>query len=577
MPFAPTFHEDLHMVVRLVMLLAGGALGALTLVVTRQGTSYSFAQTTLGGTTVLLVGGWAPMLAAALLPRRRLGPAALLFLTGAAWFVAEWDNPGSTAPIFTLALVCAGVAPAVVAHTVAVYGGLTRASRVMAVSGYAVTLGLQGIATALWFRPDPVTCDCPDNLIAIADEPARLAEMSRLGVWAGLVWSVAAAALLGWRLLSATRARLRATGAATMCGLAFLGLTAAYHARGLDAGLLGSDRTDRHLWVAEGLALMALGASVVADLARVRRMRRQLTGVVTGLRAVGGASDLRESLARRLGDPDLVIAYPVDDGAGYLDERGHPVDLDTLRDRETTPVRRGGSLLAVVAHRSGLDAREIDSLVSAVHLALDHERLNAQALAQLADLRASGARIVAAGDAERRRIERDLHDGAQQHLVALLLQIELLRARAPDEPGLADAAESLRTAADRLRTTARQLSTVLLDSAGLTAALAALAETRPLTVTAVPSQRLPPILEATVYLLAERASRCGPSEVAVTATSTRVMATLRVEGDVELGEVADRVTALDGQAVRLRDGGATILEVSLRLGAAEDYSFSSGA
>lgn len=288
-------------------------------------------------------------------------------------------------------------------------------------------------------------------------------------------------------------------------------------------------------------------------------------------------SDLHQSLAARLGDPDLLIAYPVDDGTRYLDDRGHPVDLDKLGDRETTPIRRGRTLLAVVAHRSGLDPREIDGLASAVHLALDHERLNAEALAQLADLRASGARIVAAGDAERRKIERDLHDGAQQHLVALLLHVDLLRARAADDPGLASAAQSLGRAVDQLRTTARQLSSVLLDSAGLAVALAALAETRPLTVTAIPSQRLPQIVEATVYLLAERASRCGPVEVAVATTSSHVTTTLRAEGDVDLDEVADRVIALDGEVVRSRDEGTPLIEISLPLDVAEGHSFSSGA
>ena len=85
----------------------------------------------------------------------------------------------------------------------------------------------------------------------------------------------------------------------------------------------------------------------------------------------------------------------------------------------------------MILHRSDLldNPELIEEVASAARLALENERLQAEARAQLEDLRSSRARIIEAGDAERRRLERDLHDGAQQRLVGLSLALRLLRGR----------------------------------------------------------------------------------------------------------------------------------------------------
>ena len=126
-------------------------------------------------------------------------------------------------------------------------------------------------------------------------------------------------------------------------------------------------------------------------------------------------------LAVRLGDPDLVLAFSVDDGARFVDAAARPVSTAAPAGRQLTPLEHAGRPLAVLVHRAGaLSGRDAaDELVAAIHLGLEHERLRAEALAQVEDLRASGLRLVETGDAERRRLERDLHDGAQQRLVGL--------------------------------------------------------------------------------------------------------------------------------------------------------------
>src|SRR5262249_43294879 len=127
-----------------------------------------------------------------------------------------------------------------------------------------------------------------------------------------------------------------------------------------------------------------------------------------------------------LRDPSLQLAYPLADGK-IADARCRTVDLTG----EVTPILRGGQRVALLSHRPGLLAEPAlaEEVAATARLALENERLQAEAWSQLEDLRASRARIVQAGDAERRRLARDLHDGAQQRLVTLSLALRLARTR----------------------------------------------------------------------------------------------------------------------------------------------------
>ena len=136
---------------------------------------------------------------------------------------------------------------------------------------------------------------------------------------------------------------------------------------------------------------------------------------------VSKTGDLRAALARAIHDPTLRLAFPTPDGDGYVDPAGRP-------GRGCPPeVHARGVTRVVSADRHHRSARSrpgcrpalVDSAVAASRFALENERLTAELRAQLDEVRASRARIVAATDEERRRLERDLHDGAQQRLVAL--------------------------------------------------------------------------------------------------------------------------------------------------------------
>src|SRR5205814_1618063 len=134
-------------------------------------------------------------------------------------------------------------------------------------------------------------------------------------------------------------------------------------------------------------------------------------------------------------DPELAIAYPLTGSGRLVDAFGRPVELTAGRARTT--LVSGGRSVAVLGHAPGLldDEQLVEEVTRAARLGLEHERLQAEVRAHLEELRASRARIIAAGDAERKRLERDLHDGAQQRLVALALALRLLPSQLSPQAG----------------------------------------------------------------------------------------------------------------------------------------------
>jgi signal transduction histidine kinase len=211
----------------------------------------------------------------------------------------------------------------------------------------------------------------------------------------------------------------------------------------------------------------------------------------------------------------------------------------------------------------------LHSAGAAARLALENERLQAELRAQLAELRASRARIVSAGDEERRRLERNLHDGAQQRLLSLGLALQLARTHlGPDANGaaelLVEADGELRAALDELRELAQGIHPAVLTEQGLGPAIRSLAERSPVPVAiaGVPERRLPAPAEAASYFLVSEAlanvakyARASHVRVSVEQVGTRVLIDVDDDGvggaDPSRGSglrgLADRVHALDGE------------------------------
>ena len=172
-------------------------------------------------------------------------------------------------------------------------------------------------------------------------------------------------------------------------------------------------------------------------------MRSSLSraGAVSALFERLGGVSARDALAEALGDESLALAYWLPDSGRYVDARGHTVALPAPDGgRAVTEIARDGAPVAAIVHDPALleDRELVRTAGAAAALALENERLAAEVRARYDDLRAASARLVAAGDAARRRIERDLHDGAQQRLVSLSITLNLARRHA--EPGSRTAA-----------------------------------------------------------------------------------------------------------------------------------------
>jgi signal transduction histidine kinase len=208
---------------------------------------------------------------------------------------------------------------------------------------------------------------------------------------------------------------------------------------------------------------------------------------------------LQRALGRALGDQSLKIAYaPVGPpGPG----------------RAMTPVERGGREVAALEYDEALedDPELVEAVAAAAAMALENEHLHAESDARLEELRASRERLVAAGDAERRRLERNLHDGAQQRLVALSLQLRLIQGRIRRDPSSAEdlvdaASNELSQSLSELRELARGIHPAVLNH-GLPAALEAIADRSPVPtiVECEARERLPEPVELAAYFVASEA------------------------------------------------------------------------
>jgi signal transduction histidine kinase len=247
--------------------------------------------------------------------------------------------------------------------------------------------------------------------------------------------------------------------------------------------LLAADASSSALDTIARLVAISLPIGVVAGIGWSRLHRPQASELAVELSTEAG--DMRARLARTLGDPTLELAYRLDDGR-YVDAAGHAIELPVQGDRAVTPLTSGGQEIAVLVHDPVLldESGLVESVRATAGLVLENERLAAQVRSRLAEVRASRGRIVAAADAERRRIERNLHDGAQQRLVALSMALGLEASRAGEETAgsLSRAQDEIEQAITELRELARGIHPTLLRDNGLEAAVVSLARRTPLPV-----------------------------------------------------------------------------------------------
>jgi signal transduction histidine kinase len=279
----------------------------------------------------------------------------------------------------------------------------------------------------------------------------------------------------------------------------------------------------------------------------------------------------RQDLCRPHSPKLLVIpssrsAYWLPDGQRYVDAAGRQVVEPAIKPGRTlTPLVRSGRKIAVVSHTAAVPDLE-RAIGAAVRLALENERLQAETLAHLDQLRASRVRIVETGDAERRQLERDLHDGAQQRLLALSYDLRLARAQAQSDDDasttslLTEATGEAQAALSELRTLAHGIYPAILGEAGLAPAVYSLADTTaiPVEIRSMAEGRYPTAVETAAYILVaeglDNAARRDASHVTVDIVQDGGWLMVMVEDDgsdrtSDLIQLADRVGALDGRLV----------------------------
>jgi signal transduction histidine kinase len=492
---------------------------------------------------------------------------------------------------FTLYLLLATLPAAILAHLIAVFPDgrvTTRLQRVFIVANYATTVPLAFVQLLL-VDPDGLRCpECPDDLLGAGGRhPYGAAVLAVSNLWEVvlgglLLWIV----VTRWRRAAAPRRRsLAPVAQVAVVLLVFYIVRQALRAAisspppWIDVGL--------DLAVLTTLMLWPLG--FLAGMARTRLDRSAVGDLAIELDRAWSPGRLEQALARVLHDPTMQLVYWLPGRHAFVDAAGRPVELPPEGgDRAVTILRHDGDPVAALVHDAALgDEPELVQAVAATaHLAIENQRLQAEIRAQLEEVRASRARIVEFGDAERRRVERNLHDGAQQRLVNLSLALGIARSQVgtnSDEElavALEEAAGELRLALAELRELARGIHPVILSQAGLGPALASLAERSPIpaTVAAVPSDRLPARVEETAYYVASEAltnaaKHAHASKVTISALQENGELLVEVGDDGVGGAdpdgsglrgLADRVAALDGHLrIDSRAGHGTHLTAEL--------------
>ena len=322
--------------------------------------------------------------------------------------------------------------------------------------------------------------------------------------------------------------------------------------------------------VTQWISLFLLGVAPVAFLAGLlqARLAQSLVGdLVMDLR--GAPEDLRLPLARALRDPSLVLLYWLPRFGVWTDQDGRPVALPD-DPRRVSLIDDDGEPMAALIHDPALrdEPALLDAVRAAACIALRSGRLQAQLRANVEELRGSRARVLEAGQRERQRLERDLHDGAQQRLVALSLNLGVLQTRLGDDPEaealLREARGEIAVSLAELRDLARGLHPAVVTAHGLAVALESLAARAPVPVRLgvdVPGRLDETVEVAAYYVVCESLTNIGKHARASSATVTLTHrdGTMVIEvvddgcggADTERGTglrgLADRVEALGGR------------------------------
>ena len=492
-------------------------------------------------------------------PDSRFGP--LMVAAGVVVFLSSLQWANAPAP-YTLGLAFDLLPVALFLHLFLAFpdGRLEGPlEQVVVAAAYAAALGLQLVKLLL-------EGGGADNLLAVVAEPAAAGTVADVQLIALAALSLAGSALLGVRRRRSGRPLRRSVS--LLVDSFALGLVAIAALMLAGAFELSAFETIRR--VTFGIVGLAPVAFLIG-LMDARLARSGVGDLVVELRGDPPPDALRGALARALRDESLTLAYWLPEFESWADLQGRPMVLPGPDSGVATTVidRDGVPVAALLHHPSVADEPELlDAVSAAAGIALENGRLHAELKARLEGLRGSRGRVIEAGQKERQRLERDLHDGAQQRLIALSLELRRLETRLGDNPdaqaSLDQARQEIALSLEELRAVARGIHPAVVTGHGLAVALESLTARAavPVRLTVEVEGRAQERLEvAAYYVVCESLANIGKHAQATSATVdvTRMDGHIVVEivddgiggADSERGTglrgLADRVEALGGR------------------------------
>lgn len=524
-------------------------------------------------------------------PQNRVG--VLMVAIGFAWFLNGFTALDSD--LFALGYLLGSVWIVLLFQLLLTFpsGRLeTNAERILAAGAWTSGVVMQLPVLVFLRTPGDQCPNCPANALLIADKPGLAASLFAVEAFIGVVSLVGLLVLLVRRWRRSTPAQRGAFIPVIWSGGILMALIAALLAT---QALNAPEEITDSVFVLALIPFASVPFAFLLGVLRTQISRESAVGALIGRLGTDPADsrDLRAALADALGDPTLELAYWLPRSGSYVDAAGRPVRLpdSDSRDRVVTIVEHGDRPVAAMVHDSALAEQPelVRTVGAAAALALENERLEAELRARVEELRSSRARIVEAADSERRRLERDLHDGAQQRLVSLSLKLRLARSKAVEGSETAElleeAMDELGQATAELRELARGIHPAVLSDRGLRAALDALAGRAPLPVEVerVPRERLPAAVESAAYFVVAEAltnvarySQASRADVDIAARDGVLRVEIRDDGvggadptrGSGLNGLADRVSALDGTLTVVSPAGeGTTVTAELPCGA----------
>jgi signal transduction histidine kinase len=503
-------------------------------------------------------------------PERRTGM--IMVATGFAWFSAGLMRV--EAPLVaTLGSALSGLWEALVIYLLLAFPhGRLRSRLDRVIVGAVVLDTVVGQLAVLLFAPTLGTGETNAFVIWPSEDTADLITIGQQALLVAIAGTVLGIFAERWQAASPPLRRALApvylTGAVTM--LSFAGTILVSRLAG--GPLPSAVFIGKVMFSISLLALATVPLAFLAGLVRARLARFTVGELLVDLRETRGPAALRDALARVLHDPALDIAYWLPDRGTYVDADGLPIELPPEGcARVATVVEQDGVQVAALVHDVSLrdEPELVAAACTAAGIALENERLQADLRARLEELQGSRLRVIEAADAERRRLERNLHDGAQQRLASLALELAMLNEELdPDSAAqrlLEQAQNGLVESLDELRELARGIHPAVLTDHGLGIALEALAERTPFPVKLEvdADARLPERIEvAGYYLITECltnvAKYAHASEASVSLTRANGAVVIEVADDGVGGARKEDGTGLRGLSDRIEALGGTL-------------------